>query len=543
MLSRKNLLTRQATISLAISSIILVSFVIYKDILHYTFIGSDAITFVDTSRIKSFKDIIRIFSEAVFEGTSFSNFGKFYRPLLVLYYGLDYYIWQLNPFGYHLTDLILHIAVSILVFYFVLSLTNGKQVLAWMSAIIFTIHPIHIKILPLTASSRQESTFTLFMLLSFVMFFKYHGVLPRKSRYLVLSFFCYLLALGFKESAIMFLPLLLIYLMVFTDSREKSAKQKIIMATKQCLPFIMVTLIYIAWRTYILNGLGGYFIHNSVPVASIEPSNYKIVAYCQVMKNIVFSYFKHLLFPVDLLGSQTIPLSKYVRLFILLIIVLFIPLLLFYKKPLLTKLRQNEGGGIKDLNIKLILFSIVWLLLPLSLSLFVKFFSTRYLFISMIPLSIILSILSIKIIQTVVRKIRESLSQDSYPRLLFNISLSSLILILMLGCFTVYSPFVRGINKSWGNINDMSRIFIHEFIKFIPNIPDGSRVHLHNVPQIGFHTYTLQSWLNLTHPSKNLTVFIVKSRQKADISFNNLNFQIENRNGRDIVMNVIYDNR
>jgi hypothetical protein len=352
------------------------------------------------------------------------------------------------------------------------------------------------------------------------------------------------LALGFKESAIMFLPLLLIYLMVFPDLSEKSTKHKFIMATKQCLPFIIVTLIYFAWRTYILNGLGGYFIHhNSVPVASIEPSNYKIVAYCQVIKNIVFSYFKHLLFPVDLLGSQTIPLSKYIRQLMLLIIVLSIPLLLFYRRPLLRTLGQNVGKLIRTLNGKLILFSIAWLLLPLSLSLFVQFFSTRYLFISVIPLSIILSILSIEMVQTAVRKIKESVLLGTGFRLFFNISLSSFIFILILSCFVIYSPFVRGIDKSWYNINDMSRTFIHEFIEFIPNIPDGSRVHLHNVPQIGFHSYTLQSWLNLTYPSKNLTVFVVKSRQKAGISFNNLSFKIENRNGRDIAMNVIYDNR
>jgi hypothetical protein len=381
------------------------------------------------------------------------------------------------------------------------------------------------------------------MLLSFLTFFKYHGALPRKSRYLVLSSFCYVLALGFKESAIMFLPLLLIYLIIFSYSPEKSLKDKLFVGIKQCFPFIIVTLIYLAWRTYILNGLGGYFIHNSVPVVSPDPSTFKVLAYYQVIKNIVFSYFKHLLFPVDLLKSQTILFSKYVEQLILLIIVLFIPLLLFYKGLLLTKIRQkNEGGGIRALNMKLILFSIVWLLLPLSLSLFVNFFSTRYLYISVIPLSIILSTLSVEVIQTAVRKIRESVSCGSYCRLLFNVSISSIIFVLLLCIFIVYSPFVRGIDKSWGNINNMSMMFIHKFIKLIGDIPDGSLIHLQNVPQIGFHTYTLQSWVNLTYPSKNISVVVIKSPQKSDHSFRDVDFEIENKKGRNIVINVIYDN-
>jgi len=542
MLGRTNPLTRRATISLAISSIIVISFVIYKDILNYTFIGSDAITFVDTSRINSFKDIIRIFSEPVFGGTSFSNLGKFYRPILVLYYGLDYSIWQLNPFGYHLTDLMLHISVSVLVFFFVLFLTSGKQVVAWLSAVIFAIHPIHIKIIPLTASSRQESTFTLLLLLSFLTFFKYNRALPRKRRYLFLSLSFYILALGCKESAIMFLPLILIYLMIFAYSSEESLKDKLFVGIKQCSPIIIVTLIYLAWRTYILNGLGGYLIHHSVPVVSVDPSSFKMVAYYQVIINIVLSYFKYLLFPVDILRSHTMSVLKYVGEVILLITVLCVPFLLFYKKLLFTKLRQNEGELVRGLNMKLVLFSIVWLLLPLSLSLFVNFFSTRYLYISVIPLSIILSTLSVEVIQTAVRKIRESVSCGSYCRPLFNVSISSIIFVLLLCIFIVYSPFVRGIDKSWGNINNMSMMFIHKFIKLIGDIPDGSLIHLQNVPQIGFHTYTLQSWVNLTYPSKNISVVVIKSPQKSDHSFRDVDFEIENEKGREIVINVIYDN-
>ena len=108
--------------SIAIGSVILISLMIYKDVLNYILIGSDAFTFVEKCRIQSVEDITRIFSEAVFEGTAFAKIARFYRPILVASYGLDYSIWQLNPFGYHLTDLILHVSVSVLVFFFVLCL-------------------------------------------------------------------------------------------------------------------------------------------------------------------------------------------------------------------------------------------------------------------------------------------------------------------------------------------------------------------------------------------------------------------------------------
>ena len=538
-------LTRWATLSLAISSIILISFVIYKDILNYTFIGSDAINFVYKGRIKSIEDIIRIFSEAVFDGTAFQNFGRFYRPILALSYGLDYSIWRLNPFGYHLTDLILHIAVSVLVFFFALSLTNGKQVVSWLSAAIFTIHPIHINILPLTASSRQESTFTIFVILTFLTFFKYRRTLPLKSRYLFLSLLFYLLALGFKESAVIFLPLILIYLMIFHYSSEKSLKDNLLMATKQCAPLIIATLIYLAWRTYVLKGLGGYFIHNSAVVTSVNPSGYNVLIYLQVMKNIIVSYFKYLLFPVDFLKSHDfISFSKLIEQVILLFLVLSVPLsLLLYKLSIITKLRLYKDELIKSHNIKLIFFLIVWILLPISLLLVAKAFSTRYLYSSVIPLSIILSVLGVKVIQTAARKIRESVYSGSKYRLFINISLSGFIFVSLLGSFIVYSPIVRGIDNSWGNINNMNEIFFHKFMEVIADMPEGSRIHLHHVPQIGLHTYTLQSWLNLTCPSKNITVDVVRSGQKRVNSFRDLWFEIENKKGRDINMNIIYADR
>src|SRR3989304_4078349 len=39
-----------------------------------------------------------------------------YRPLRFISYAIDYYFWGLNPVGYHLSNIIFHIASSLLVF-------------------------------------------------------------------------------------------------------------------------------------------------------------------------------------------------------------------------------------------------------------------------------------------------------------------------------------------------------------------------------------------------------------------------------------------
>jgi len=530
-----NPVTRLFIMSIAIGSIILISFMIYKDMLNYILIGSDAFTFIEKCRIESVEDITRIFSEAVFEGTAFSEIAKFYRPVLVSLYGLDYSIWQLNPFGYHLTDLILHISVSVLVFFFVLFLTNGKKAVAWLSAVIFTVHPIHIKILPATASSRQEITFTLFILIAFLTLFKYHRMVPRKSKYLFLPLLFYLLALGCKETAIIFVPLILTYLLIFYYVPEKSVVENLIIAIKQCSLIIIATVIYLAWRTYVLDGLGGYD-------ASVKPSDFNILVYLKIIIYIIISYFEHLLLPMDFLKSQGFSsFSKYSKQIIFFVFALSIPLLfLLNKLSNFIKLKDLKQLFAKNHAVKLIFFSIIWLLFPLSLSLFLKSFSVRYLYVSVIPFSIILSTLCIIVIQTTTRRLKESANSGSTALLIYNIGLSSFIFLLMLCGLIAYTPSTRAMDKKWGHINKLNIIFIHRFKEIINDIPDGSDIHLHNVPLIGLHTYTIQSWLNLTHPYKNITADIVRPRQKKVKSFKDLRFELENEQGKEINMNIIY---
>ncbi|MCX5896449.1 MAG: hypothetical protein NTZ51_11560, partial [Proteobacteria bacterium] len=129
-------------------SITLVAFVTYRDMLGYFFTGIDTLALIETSRIHSLKDVVKILTESMMSDTGFTEFLKYYRPLTMLSYGLDYSLWKLNPFGYQTTDLVLHLLVAIFVFLLVWSLTNGNQVKAWLSSIIFTTHPILVANVP-----------------------------------------------------------------------------------------------------------------------------------------------------------------------------------------------------------------------------------------------------------------------------------------------------------------------------------------------------------------------------------------------------------
>ena len=81
--------------------------------------------------------------------------GGPYQPLSWISFAADYIVWGLNPFGYHLTSLLLHTANALLVFCLSLRLTqqsaraptspNALVVGATCGALFFSIHPLRVE--------------------------------------------------------------------------------------------------------------------------------------------------------------------------------------------------------------------------------------------------------------------------------------------------------------------------------------------------------------------------------------------------------------
>src|ERR1041384_3178307 len=77
-----------------------------------------------------------------------------YQPLTWVTLGLDYVIWGMNPFGYHLTNLVLHAANTVLFYFLALRLLSyvlprdeeGATIVgAALAAMLFSIHPLRVE--------------------------------------------------------------------------------------------------------------------------------------------------------------------------------------------------------------------------------------------------------------------------------------------------------------------------------------------------------------------------------------------------------------
>jgi protein O-mannosyl-transferase len=133
-----------------------------------------------------------------------SHYGL-YHPLVHLSYAVEYKYFGFNPAIYHWTNLILHLVIAILVFFFIY-LLSGNILVAFITGLIFGIHPIQVESVAWIAE-RKDVLYGLFFIASLISYILYRDLDKKKYYYYALSLF--LLSLLSKPMAIS-LPLVLI---------------------------------------------------------------------------------------------------------------------------------------------------------------------------------------------------------------------------------------------------------------------------------------------------------------------------------------------
>ncbi len=142
-----------------------------------------------------------------------------YIPITWLTFGLDYTLWGVNPFGYHLTNNLLHAANAALFYLIAIHLLGKATTLAGatlplsavMASLFFALHPLRAESVA-WATERRDVLSGFFFLLTVLAYLKAtESEGARRRRFLTGSCLAYLLALGSK-SIVMTLPLVLVLL-------------------------------------------------------------------------------------------------------------------------------------------------------------------------------------------------------------------------------------------------------------------------------------------------------------------------------------------
>lgn len=180
-----------------------------------------------------------------------------YQPLTWVTLGLDYVIWGMNPFGYHLTNLILHVLNAILFYFLALRLISfaiprGEDFAAVIgaaaAAIFFSIHPMRVESVAWLTERRDvlSGAFVLLTLHAYLTAAQTESPAARK-KWLALALGAYALSLLSKAVG-MTLPVIFLILDVYPlrrlgGGRERWYGREVREVWLEKLPFFLLALV------------------------------------------------------------------------------------------------------------------------------------------------------------------------------------------------------------------------------------------------------------------------------------------------------------
>src|SRR5260370_5651911 len=126
-----------------------------------------------------------------------------FRPVTFASFALNWRLGGGRPFGFHFFNLILHAAATLLLFLLLERLLGSSppaRVMAFVAALVFAVHPLHTEAIS-SIAGRAEVLAAGFLFAAWILHLEDQQI-P--------ALICFVLALLSKESAVIFLPLLLV---------------------------------------------------------------------------------------------------------------------------------------------------------------------------------------------------------------------------------------------------------------------------------------------------------------------------------------------
>ena len=197
-------------------AVLLATLLAFARTLAYDFVWDDALLIQRSQRLQQWTSLPAVlgshFWSEVHEGS------HYYRPLVSLSFFLDVQAWGFNPMGFHLTNLLAHLATALAVLALARRLT-GSVLAAAVAGVAFALHPIHTESVTFI-SGRTDVLATLFFLLALLGYVRWrHEGGPLAFAGSLLAFF---LGLAAKEVAVT-LPLVLVLYDRMVGPKERGA--------------------------------------------------------------------------------------------------------------------------------------------------------------------------------------------------------------------------------------------------------------------------------------------------------------------------------
>lgn len=423
--------------------IVIISMTLYANTLNNGFVYDDFITLVGNTFINNLNNLSSLFRLDVY----FASSGELtYRPIVTFTYLLDYAMFGLNPWGFHLVNTLLHVVNGVLLYTFLYLLIRRRWV-SFISTLIFVTHPALTEAVN-AVSYREDLLAFLFYMTALNLFLTLGSSSGSRGSLIIYPLSClsYLLALFSKEMAVT-LPLIIF---IYEWSYAKKPELRSLLSNYRLIGLVIITLIYLLLRfTSLYNPFeSGFF-------------SWKLTERLYTIPWILLNYLKLISFPVSLSADHVFrpiasPSSPF---FLLPLAAIIVSLVMVFR---IRKREKEIAFGASFFFFTLLpVYNIIPLLVP---------FAERYLYLPMAGIAIIAGGL-INFIS------KAANTRDSISR---NIA----YLIPLAAIFAINSMAVVNRNSVWKNNKSLC-------MDASKKSPESSRIHnelglvYHNEGQLG----------------------------------------------------------
>jgi protein O-mannosyl-transferase len=363
---------RGASPWLPLAAILLLTFAAYSPTLRYGFVHDDRGQIVENPAVHSWSALPQYFTAQVWAGVYPEELGNYFRPLFLTWLRLNDAVFGGAAWGWHLTTILAHLVVVLLVYFLVMRLAGDRGV-ALLATLIFALHPAHIEAVT-WISGVTEPLLGMLLIGAFLCYLR-----VRETRWLsgwgAAALGLFALAILEKETAMILPGLLAAYEWIYGPEWGESFQavrvwRWVVTCARRIWPFGVLMLLYLPARIHALKG----FSHAVTPLATSTLLN--------TWPGLIAFWMRHLLWPVGLSTFYDMPAVVHpdFRNFVLPAILDVVVLLL-----LIFWAWRNRT----------VAFSVVWLVLPLlpvlNIRVFVAddFAHDRYLYLPSLGLAVL----------------------------------------------------------------------------------------------------------------------------------------------------------
>ena len=359
------------------------SFLCYLPSLKSDFVWDDVVYVKGNLEVlKNFSPDLSFFIPEQKENKKSGYFG-IWRPILHSSWAFDVKVWGSSPFGFHLTNIILHSFSTVLLFFLCILIfkefnKNDALRISFLSSLIFALHPVHVETVSFI-SARSDLLCSIFMLLSMLFFVLSY----KRFYYILISLPFFYLALLSKETAII-LPFLVLSFALIKDYKNKSLSR---ISLALIGIFMLVLVLYYITRARRYSVLPEFVDTNFI---GSKIFSYDLINYLNYIFISTTYYFNKLIYPFDFnvfVGKLDYNINN--------VLVSYVLILLLFSFVIISLKRKNY----------LIFYFLSWIVITLVPAIGVSIvnlttspFSERFIYIPSIGYCILVSLLVFKLI-------------------------------------------------------------------------------------------------------------------------------------------------